>query len=111
MLTRSASYPDREIAQWATQQVVTANEQVIHRCLAQNTRARLTVEAAWPSHEERPPHAGGWQDQGSPDSGARYATDWKATGCSPSPQGNWPVKGSQMRARATHWPQAVRQRP
>lgn len=35
MLTRSASYPDRETAQWATQQVVTANEQVVHRWLAQ----------------------------------------------------------------------------
>ncbi|MBT2457246.1 RNase A-like domain-containing protein [Streptomyces sp. ISL-86] len=52
MLTRSATYPDRETAQWATQQVVTANEQVIHRWLAQGTRARLTLEAAWPSREE-----------------------------------------------------------
>ncbi|WP_338896862.1 RNase A-like domain-containing protein [Streptomyces sp. TG1A-60] len=38
--------------QWATQQVVTVNEQVIHRWLAQGTRARLTIEAAWPSREE-----------------------------------------------------------
>ncbi|MGV9687762.1 RNase A-like domain-containing protein [Streptomyces sp. NPDC003444] len=52
MLTRSATYPDRETAQWATQQVVTANEQVIHRWLAQGTRTRLTLEAAWPSREE-----------------------------------------------------------
>lgn len=52
MLTRSASYPDRETVQWATQQVVAANEQAIHRWLAQNTRARLTVEAAWTSREE-----------------------------------------------------------
>ncbi|MGW7437420.1 RNase A-like domain-containing protein [Streptomyces sp. NPDC054849] len=52
MLTRSATYPDRETAQWATQQVVNANEQVIHRWLAQGTRARLTLEAAWPSREE-----------------------------------------------------------
>ncbi|MER5729651.1 RNase A-like domain-containing protein [Streptomyces sp. NPDC002138] len=52
MLTRSATYPDRETAQWATQRVVTANEQVIHRWLAQGTRARLTIEAAWPSREE-----------------------------------------------------------
>ncbi|MFD6940892.1 RNase A-like domain-containing protein [Streptomyces goshikiensis] len=52
MLTRSATYPDRETAQWAAQQVVTANEQVIHRWLAQGTRARLTLEAAWPSREE-----------------------------------------------------------
>ncbi|OKK21131.1 hypothetical protein AMK16_12310 [Streptomyces sp. CB00455] len=52
MLTRSSTYPDRETAQWATQQVVTANEQVIHRWLAQGTRARLTLEAAWPSREE-----------------------------------------------------------
>ncbi|MFJ7043097.1 RNase A-like domain-containing protein [Streptomyces sp. NPDC101112] len=44
MLTRSASYPDRETAHWATQQVVTANEQVIHRWLAQGTRARLTID-------------------------------------------------------------------
>ncbi|MFF0262652.1 RNase A-like domain-containing protein [Streptomyces microflavus] len=52
MLTRSASYPDRETAQWATQQVVTANEQAFHRWLAQTTRVRLTIEAAWPSREE-----------------------------------------------------------
>ncbi|KIF68385.1 hypothetical protein HY68_06695 [Streptomyces sp. AcH 505] len=52
MRTRSASYPDRETAQWATQQVVTWNEQAIHRWLAQNTRQRLTVEAAWPSRAE-----------------------------------------------------------
>lgn len=52
MRTRSASYPDRETAQWATQQVVTWNEQAIHRWLAQNTRQRLTVEAAWPSRDE-----------------------------------------------------------
>lgn len=51
MLTRAATYPDRETAQWATQQVVTANEQAVHRWLAQNTRARLTIEAAWPSRE------------------------------------------------------------
>lgn len=48
----SASYPDRETAQWATQQVVTANEQIIHRWLAQSTRQRLTIEAAWPSRPE-----------------------------------------------------------
>ncbi|MFJ7207620.1 RNase A-like domain-containing protein [Streptomyces sp. NPDC098789] len=46
---RAASYPDRETAQWATQQVVTRNEQLIHRWLAQDTRRRLTIEAAWPS--------------------------------------------------------------
>lgn len=46
MLTRSAAYPDRETAQWATQQVVTADEQAIHRWLARNTRVRLTLEAA-----------------------------------------------------------------
>ncbi|PCG82953.1 hypothetical protein CIB93_27215 [Streptomyces sp. WZ.A104] len=51
MLTRSATYPDRETAQWATQQVVTCNEQRIHRWLAQGTRSRLTIEAAWPSRE------------------------------------------------------------
>ncbi|MFV0128255.1 RNase A-like domain-containing protein [Streptomyces sp. HMX112] len=49
---RSATYPDREIAQWATQQVVTANEQHIHRWLAQSTRQRLTIETAWPSRPE-----------------------------------------------------------
>ncbi|MFD4666000.1 RNase A-like domain-containing protein [Streptomyces halstedii] len=49
--TRSATYPDREMAQWATQQVVTDNEQKIHRWLAQGTRARFTIEAAWPSRE------------------------------------------------------------
>lgn len=46
--TRVATYPDRETAQWCTQQVVTRNEQVIVRWLAQNTRKRLTIEAAWP---------------------------------------------------------------
>ncbi|MFE3826234.1 RNase A-like domain-containing protein [Streptomyces sp. NPDC059092] len=52
MRTRSAAYPDRETAQWATQQVVTRNEQVIHRWLAQSTRQRLAIEAAWPSRSE-----------------------------------------------------------
>ncbi|MET7578866.1 RNase A-like domain-containing protein [Streptomyces microflavus] len=52
MLTRSATYPDRETAQWAAQQVVTRNEQAIHRWLAQGTRPRLTIEASWPSREE-----------------------------------------------------------
>lgn len=47
--TRSATYPDRETAGWCTQQVVTRNEQAIHRWLAQGTRRRLTIEAAWPS--------------------------------------------------------------
>jgi hypothetical protein len=49
---RAATYPDRETAQWATQQVVTANEQAVHRWLAQSTRQRLTIEAAWPSRPE-----------------------------------------------------------
>ncbi|MFF6995198.1 RNase A-like domain-containing protein [Streptomyces sp. NPDC008313] len=49
MRSRSATYPDRETAQWATQQVVTANEQVIHRWLAQSARPRLVIEASWPS--------------------------------------------------------------
>ncbi|WP_328697028.1 RNase A-like domain-containing protein [Streptomyces sp. NBC_00342] len=49
---RAASYPDRVTAQWATQQVITRNEQLIHRWLAQSTRRRLTVEAAWPSRAE-----------------------------------------------------------
>ncbi|MEU3958975.1 RNase A-like domain-containing protein [Streptomyces buecherae] len=52
MRTRSATDPDRETAQWCTQQVVSRNEQVIHRWLAQGTRQRLTIEAAWPSREE-----------------------------------------------------------
>ncbi|MGW5739393.1 MULTISPECIES: RNase A-like domain-containing protein [Streptomyces] len=52
MLTSSATYPDRETAQWATQQVVTRNEQLIHRWLAQATRQRLAIEAAWPSRPE-----------------------------------------------------------
>ncbi|WP_255949589.1 RNase A-like domain-containing protein [Streptomyces odontomachi] len=52
MKTRTSTYPDRETAQWATQQVVTRNEQVIHRWLAQGTRDRLTIEAAWPSRDE-----------------------------------------------------------
>ncbi|MFF0744291.1 RNase A-like domain-containing protein [Streptomyces sp. NPDC004111] len=52
MLTRSATYPDRATAQWATQQVVTQNEQAIHRWLARDTCPRLTLEAAWPSRED-----------------------------------------------------------
>jgi hypothetical protein len=31
---------------------VTRNEQAIHRWLAQGTRPRLTIEAAWPSRTE-----------------------------------------------------------
>ncbi|WUQ57362.1 hypothetical protein OG340_40995 [Streptomyces virginiae] len=49
MLTRTATYPDRETTQWATQEVITRNEQAIHRRLAQGTRLRITLEAAWPS--------------------------------------------------------------
>ncbi|RSS35784.1 hypothetical protein EF906_26670 [Streptomyces sp. WAC08241] len=52
MVNRSATYPDRETAQWATQHVVTRNEQVVHRWLAQGTRPRLAIEAAWPSRED-----------------------------------------------------------
>ncbi|GHF91073.1 RNase A-like domain-containing protein [Streptomyces griseosporeus] len=52
MRTRTATYPDRATAQWATQHVVNRNEQVIHRWLAQSTRQRLTIEAAWPSRDE-----------------------------------------------------------
>ncbi|MFD4696108.1 RNase A-like domain-containing protein [Streptomyces niveus] len=52
MRTRSATYPDRETAQWCTQQVVTRNEQAVHRWLAQGTRPRLTIEGAWPSREQ-----------------------------------------------------------
>jgi hypothetical protein len=51
MLTRAASYPDRETAQWCTQQVVSLNDQKIRRWLAQGSRDRLTVEAAWPARE------------------------------------------------------------
>ena len=53
MRTRSATYPDRDTAQWATQQVVTANEQLIHRWLAQSTRARVSIEAARPARERQ----------------------------------------------------------
>ncbi|MEU5163094.1 RNase A-like domain-containing protein [Streptomyces sp. NPDC020875] len=52
MLVRSATYPDRETARWATQHVVNRNEQVVHRWLAQSTRRRLVIEAAWPSRSE-----------------------------------------------------------
>ncbi|OAR26917.1 hypothetical protein A8W25_01075 [Streptomyces sp. ERV7] len=52
MRTRSATYTDRATAQWATQEVVTRNEQVIHRWLAQSARQRLTIEAGWPSRPE-----------------------------------------------------------
>ncbi|MFC9911219.1 RNase A-like domain-containing protein [Streptomyces sp. NPDC059862] len=51
-VNRSATCPDRETALWATQQVVTANERLIHRWLAQGTRPRLTIEASWPSRPE-----------------------------------------------------------
>jgi hypothetical protein len=50
--TRSATYPDHATAQWCTQQVVTRNEQAVHRWLAQKTRQRLTIEAVWPSRDE-----------------------------------------------------------
>ncbi len=46
----TATYPDRETAQWATQQVGTANEQLVHRCLP--GQPRLTIEASWPSRTE-----------------------------------------------------------
>ncbi|RSS56758.1 RNase A-like domain-containing protein [Streptomyces sp. WAC01280] len=49
---RAASYPDRETAQWATQQVVDRNDQLIHRWLARPDRGRLVIEAAWPSRED-----------------------------------------------------------
>ncbi|MFD5554824.1 RNase A-like domain-containing protein [Streptomyces sp. NPDC127068] len=49
---RAATYPDRETAQWATQQVVSANEQEIHRWLARSSRARLTLIASWPSRPD-----------------------------------------------------------
>ncbi|MFI8288416.1 RNase A-like domain-containing protein [Streptomyces sp. NPDC085614] len=49
---RAASFPDRATAQWATQQVISQNEQVIHRWLAQSTRQRLVLEAAWPSRPD-----------------------------------------------------------
>ncbi len=49
---RTATYPDQETAQWATQQVITRHEQAIHHWLAQSTRQRLTVDAAWPTRPE-----------------------------------------------------------
>ncbi|MFF7178627.1 RNase A-like domain-containing protein [Streptomyces sp. NPDC008121] len=49
---RAATYPDRVTAQWATQQVIALNEQVIHRWLAQSTRQRLVIEAAWPTRPD-----------------------------------------------------------
>ncbi|WP_338492020.1 RNase A-like domain-containing protein [Streptomyces sp. SJL17-4] len=49
---RAATFPDQATAQWATQQVITLNEQVIHRWLAQSTRQRLVIEAAWPSRPD-----------------------------------------------------------
>ncbi|MCX4979676.1 hypothetical protein OG259_33695 [Streptomyces sp. NBC_00250] len=52
MLTRSATYPDRETAQWATQAVVSQNEQAVHRWLTRSDRQRLTIEACWPSRPE-----------------------------------------------------------
>ncbi|MFE2231190.1 RNase A-like domain-containing protein [Streptomyces sp. NPDC059442] len=52
VLARAATLPDRATAQWATQQVISQNEQVIHRWLAQSTRQRLVIEAAWPSRTD-----------------------------------------------------------
>ncbi|MQY12471.1 hypothetical protein SRB5_26050 [Streptomyces sp. RB5] len=52
MRTRTAAYPNRETAQWATQHVITRNEPAIDRWLARSTRARLTIEAVWPSRDE-----------------------------------------------------------
>ncbi|MEU3193171.1 RNase A-like domain-containing protein [Streptomyces sp. NPDC006992] len=52
MRTRASTYPDRETAQWATQEAVTLNEQAIRRWLSQDIRPRLTIEAAWPSRTE-----------------------------------------------------------
>ncbi|MCI4041753.1 RNase A-like domain-containing protein [Streptomyces sp. TRM75563] len=52
MTNRSSTYPDRETAHWCTQQVITRNEQTVHRWLAQGTRVRLAIEAAWPSRPE-----------------------------------------------------------
>ncbi|MER7520374.1 RNase A-like domain-containing protein [Streptomyces sp. NPDC126499] len=49
---RASTFPDRATAQWATQQVIALNEQVIHRWLAQSTRERLVIEAAWPSRPD-----------------------------------------------------------
>ncbi|MFJ3905988.1 RNase A-like domain-containing protein [Streptomyces sp. NPDC090025] len=49
---RAATFPDRATAQWAVQQVIALNEQTIHRWLAQSTRRRLVVEAAWPSRTD-----------------------------------------------------------
>ncbi|MFF8598045.1 RNase A-like domain-containing protein [Streptomyces sp. NPDC015232] len=49
---RAATFPDRATAQWATQQVIALNEQLIHRWLAQSTRQRLVIEAAWPSRPD-----------------------------------------------------------
>ncbi|WP_435971492.1 RNase A-like domain-containing protein [Streptomyces sp. Qhu_M48] len=49
---RAATFPDRATAQWATQQVIALNEQLIHRWLAQSTRRRLVIEAAWPSRPD-----------------------------------------------------------
>lgn len=49
---RAAAYPDRETAQWATQQVVNLNEQLIHHWLARPGRRRLVIEAAWPARPD-----------------------------------------------------------
>ncbi|MFE3068415.1 RNase A-like domain-containing protein [Streptomyces sp. NPDC059247] len=49
---RAATFPDRATAQWATQQAIGLNEQVIHRWLAQSTRRRLVIEATWPSRPD-----------------------------------------------------------
>ncbi|MEE1794878.1 hypothetical protein PUR28_29575 [Streptomyces sp. BE308] len=52
MPVRAATYADRETAQWATQQVVNLNEQVIHHWLARSGRQRLVIEAAWPTRPD-----------------------------------------------------------
>ncbi|MGW6690712.1 RNase A-like domain-containing protein [Streptomyces sp. NPDC054961] len=52
LAVRAAAYPDRETAQWATQQVVNLNEQVIQHWLARPGRQRLVIEAAWPARPD-----------------------------------------------------------
>jgi hypothetical protein len=52
--TRAASYTDRETARWCTQDVVTRNEQLIHRWPPQGTRQRLASDVLVPvAHREQ----------------------------------------------------------
>lgn len=52
MLTRTATYPDPATARWCTRRTLELGAGLVDAWLAQGTRRRLTLEAAWPSRQE-----------------------------------------------------------